>query len=173
LIGYRPRSHTLAANSRCSESCTGGFGVLLGDGNGNFENFTLFPTTKSVTAVLAADVNGDGKLDALVGGGAGVLINISTVPTSTALSSSVNPSSFGQIVTYSAFVARQFGEGTPTGTVAFFDTATATDLGSAALSASGVASVQNSTLGPSTHAGSPVWQSRKRTLPDRKVSALR
>jgi hypothetical protein len=54
--------------------------------------------------------------------------------TTTGLSSSVNPSIYGQAVTLTATVtANAPGSGTPTGTVDFFDTATNTDLGSATL----------------------------------------
>ncbi len=64
--------------------------------------------------------------------------------TSTAIASSLNPSSFGQSVTFTATVS---GLGTPTGSVAFMN-GTAT-LGNAALTG-GVASFTTNTLGPGT-----------------------
>jgi Bacterial Ig-like domain (group 3)/Abnormal spindle-like microcephaly-assoc'd, ASPM-SPD-2-Hydin len=107
-------------------------------------------------------VNGDGKPDLLVlnvcadflceqssGSAVSVLINISTFPTTTALSSSANPSTFGQSVKFTAAVTQQFGKGTPTGTVTFLDGTT--NLGSPTLSSSGVATLTTSTLAVGTH----------------------
>jgi len=57
--------------------------------------------------------------------------------TTTALTSSPNPSTFGQAIAFTATVAAPMGATTPTGTVTF--TSGATTLGTAVLSASGVA----------------------------------
>jgi len=70
--------------------------------------------------------------------------------TTTVVSSSANPSKYGQSVTFTATVTSQHS-GTPTGTVSFFDRATSTNLGSSSLNNSAMGSVQFSTLGPSTH----------------------
>jgi hypothetical protein len=51
-------------------------------------------------------------------GTVGVLISISLTPTTTSLTSSQNPSYFGQAVTFTAIVTSQ-GSGTPTGTITF------------------------------------------------------
>ena len=74
--------------------------------------------------------------------------NIAKAATSTAVTSSVNPSDFGQSVTFTATVTS--GAGTPTATVQFKDNGT--NLGSAvALSASGVAQFTTSSLTVGTH----------------------
>jgi len=68
--------------------------------------------------------------------------------TATAVASSLNPSDFGQSVTFTATVTS--GAGTPTGTVQFKDNGNT--LGAAvALNASGVAQVSTSTLTVGTH----------------------
>jgi hypothetical protein len=68
-------------------------------------------------------------------------------PSATALTSSANPSTAGQPVTFTATVTT--GTGTATGTVTFTD-GKAT-LGSATLNASGVATLTTSTLSAATH----------------------
>lgn len=75
-----------------------------------------------------------------------VLINTSTQVTSTALIPSLNPSSFGQGVTFTATVTAQpgFYDGPPTGPVSFFDGATS--IGKSQLSSSGVATLTTASL---------------------------
>jgi hypothetical protein len=74
-------------------------------------------------------------------------------PTTTALSSTPNPSSFGQSVTLTATVAPQSSiGGPPTGTVTFYDGSTA--IGSASVTASGsayTASIAVSNLAIGSH----------------------
>ena len=74
--------------------------------------------------------------------------NIAKAATSTAVASSVNPSDFGQSVTFTATVTS--GTGIPTGTVQFKDNGT--NLGAAvALNASGAAQISTSALTAATH----------------------
>jgi hypothetical protein len=56
---------------------------------------------------------------------------VNQAPTTTAVTSGVNPSSYGQALTFTASVATSFG-GSPTGTVTFFDGGT--QIGSASVS---------------------------------------
>ena len=67
----------------------------------------------------------------------------------TALTSSPNPSSFGESVTFTATVGPMQGAGTPTGTVTFSDGGTS--IGSSTLNGSGVATLTTSTLSVGTH----------------------
>jgi len=76
------------------------------------------------------------------------IFNIARAATSTAVTSSVNPSDVGQSVTFTATVTS--GPGTPTGTVQFKDNGG--NLGAAvALNASGVAQLSTSALTTGTH----------------------
>jgi Bacterial Ig-like domain (group 3)/MBG domain (YGX type) len=69
--------------------------------------------------------------------------------TSTTLASSLNPSTFGNAITFTANVTA-LGGGTPTRSVTFFDGATS--LGSSTLSSSGSATLTVSSLATGTHA---------------------
>ena len=81
---------------------------------------TITPTsagTKSLTASYAGDTNFS------TSSGAGAL-TIGQATSGTALASSINPSNFGQAVTFTATVTPGAGGPTPTGTVNFTDGAT-------------------------------------------------
>ena len=69
--------------------------------------------------IAVGDFNRDGRPDLAVGG-VTVLLNISLFRTTTTITSSSNPSAFGQSVTFSAMVTPK-GSGMPTGTVKFRD----------------------------------------------------
>jgi hypothetical protein len=120
--------------SGCNGGCTSGLlGVLLGNGDGTFQAAVVFDTGGvGGNSIAIADVNGDGRPDAIVAntcfnnnpncpnGSVGVLLNDTGPhsPTTTALVSNVNPAAVGQLVIYTATVANQSG-GPLTGTVAF------------------------------------------------------
>jgi parallel beta-helix repeat protein len=80
---------------------------------------------------------------------------VNGAPTTTALTSAPNPSSFGQTVTFTATVAAPQSTTTPTGTVTFMDGAAA--LGSAPLSPADVAQLSASSLTPGSHAITAVF----------------
>jgi uncharacterized repeat protein (TIGR03803 family) len=116
-----------------------GTGTLSG-GTATFADSTLAVGTKPITAVYGFDFNFIGsksKTDSQV---------ISKASTTTALSSSQNPSSYGQSVMFTATVTPQYS-GTPTGSVTFYN-GIAT-LGSAAL-VNGVASYTTTKLAVGT-----------------------
>jgi methionine-rich copper-binding protein CopC len=142
-----------------TNSCTSGtVAVLVGNGDGTFQTAVPYGSGGFYAqSVAVADVNGDGKPDLLVAnrgyetdGSVGVLINTSVTPTTTALTSSQNPSNFGQAVIFTATVTGQQGfyKGTPTGTVSFFDGTT--NIGNSNLN-NGVATLTTSALSVGTH----------------------
>jgi hypothetical protein len=81
-----------------------------------------------------------------------VTLTVTSVATTTAVTSSANPSVYGQPVTFTATVsANAPGSRTPTGSVDFVDTTTGTDLGTVTLSSSGTASVTVANLAVGSH----------------------
>ena len=121
---------TITSGYACGSS-DGVVSVLLGNGDGTFQPaVALSSGAYNDISVAIADVNGDGKPDLVAGNGEGgnnngasvaVLLNNtgSSVVSNTTVTSSQNPSSFGEAVTFTATVGSQ--SGTPSGTVAFFD----------------------------------------------------
>ena len=137
--------------------------VLLGNGDGTFQAVVAYEAGGYGTNWGAVgDVNGDGKTDLLIGnpcqnefscayGTVSVRMNTTPTITATSLVSSLNPSSPGQTVTFTATVTPQyeFGKSTPTGSVNFFDGKTG--LGHAVLNSSGIAMLSTSALSIGTH----------------------
>ncbi|MFZ1919691.1 MAG: Ig-like domain-containing protein [Terriglobales bacterium] len=110
---------------------------------------TLAVGTHSVTAVYSGDSNFQGSTGALSGG---EIVN--ALSTSTTVASSLNPSTYGQAVSFTASVTS--GSGTPTGTVQFNIDGTA--FGSPVTLASGSAvSGSISTLAVGTHSVTAVY----------------
>jgi hypothetical protein len=121
-------------------------GVLLGNGDGTLQAVVTFPSGGSdENSVAVSDLTGDGWPDIVVTNGysntVGVLINNTASATTTTVASSLNPSNYGQSVTFVATVTSS--SGTPTGTVVFYNGPTA--IGSATLS-NGSASFSTSSL---------------------------
>lgn len=135
---------------------TDNLGVVLGNGDGTFQTAQFF--TAAGPGLALGDVNEDGKPDIVTanpGNGTNglvdVLINTSLTSSATALTSSSNPSSFGNAITFTATATGQpgFFKGTPTGTVSFFDGST--KIGTSNLNGSGVAIFTTSSLSVGTH----------------------
>jgi hypothetical protein len=97
----------------------GAFGfLLLGNGDGTFQN--LMPLGLGGTNnIVAGDLKGDGSPDLAVGALTILLNRLSpSAPTSTTLTSSLNPSYAGQALTFTATVSGQ-GNNAPVGSVTF------------------------------------------------------
>ena len=113
---------------------TGVIGVLLGRGDGSFDPVVTFSSgAYNATSIAVADLNGDGKPDLVAAnqcaadgcttGSVAVLLNntgpcVKKCPTSTVLASSLNPSIYGQKITWTARVTTS-GSVPPTGKVNF------------------------------------------------------
>ena len=119
----------------CGSGDRGAMQVLMGNGDGTFQPATTYDTGGFFAAqVVAADVNRDGKPDAVasndcmqtnncaLGGSAGVFLNDSPPhsPTTTTVVSDINPVTFRKLVTYTATVVSGY-PGPVTGTVTFKD----------------------------------------------------
>lgn len=113
--------------------------AAVSGGIATFTTSSLAIGTHPVTAVYGGDSANLGSTSNQVN----QVVN--PVPTTTALVSSLNPSTFGQSVTFTATVTGS----SPTGTVQFKDGAT--NLGPPATVSAGVATLTTSTLGVGTH----------------------
>jgi hypothetical protein len=111
-----------------------------GSGQATLTTSALAVGSHPITAAYSGDTN-------FTTSGAALTQTVGQGSTSTALSSSQNPSTFGQSVTFTATVTG--GAGTPTGTVTFRDGATV--LGTVALNGSGQATFTTSSLAIGTH----------------------
>jgi hypothetical protein len=141
-----------------------GLGVLLGRFDGAFQTALTYSSGGQLArSVVAADVNGDGKPDLVAGnvygnansdGAVGVLLNAeSESPTTATLASGLNPSVFGEAVTFTAVVSSS--SGTPTGTVEFLDGSTLVGRGALV---NGRASISISSLAANTHSMTAAYQ---------------
>jgi hypothetical protein len=131
--------------------------VLLGNGYGTFQTATSYGAAASPRSVVVADFNGDGAPDiAVANSGASVVsVLLNTRGTLVSTTSSLNPSTFGQAVTFTATVTASItGSVTPTGTVNFMDGGTL--LGTGTLS-SGQAGFTTSALSVGTHSITAVY----------------
>ena len=136
-------------------------GVFPGNGNGTFQTYdfgdgtstaplTIYPNVFGQAGI--ADLNADGKPDLVIGSGI-LLSKFGAVPpvlagTTTSLTSSLNPSTVGAIVTFTATVISATA-GTITGTVTFYDGASS--IGTGALNGSGMATLQTTALAQGSH----------------------
>ena len=139
-------------------------GVLLGNGDGTFQDVLTYDAggTDSIS-VDVADLNGDGKRDAVVAGlctnpigdcGPGVVsVLLHAYATTTTVVSSLNPSVFGQAITFTASVSSQGGG--PTGTVTLFDGSNQLASGSLV---NGSAAILVSSLAVGAHSITAIYQ---------------
>jgi uncharacterized repeat protein (TIGR01451 family) len=98
---------------------------------------------------ITATYNGDGNFNSSTGSLTGNPQVVNKANTASTVTSSLNPSIFGQPVTFTATVAASApGSGTPTGTVIFLDGGNS--IGTATLN-SGVATITTSVLAPGNH----------------------
>jgi hypothetical protein len=97
-------------------ACGGGDFLLLGNGDGTFQSPLALGA--GGTAIAVGDFS-SGQADLAVGG-VTALLQASLHDTATTLTSSPNPSSFGQRVSFTATVTAH-ASATPTGTVSFKD----------------------------------------------------
>jgi hypothetical protein len=127
--------------------------VLLGNGDGTFRAHVDYLAAGGPAGLLLGDFNRDGAPDLAVGNGYAAAMSIlsNTGGTLLSTSSSANPSTFGQPVTFTTNVdasLRIFGQPQPSGTVIFKDGAKT--LGSGQLS-NGGASFTTSSLSVGKH----------------------
>jgi hypothetical protein len=108
----------------------------VSNGTATFTTSTLTVGTHMITAVYAGDTNFAGSTST-------VFSEVVKTGTTTTVVSSLNPSMFGQSVTFTATVMPASGTGTPTGMVTFLDGTTT--LGTGTLSG-GTATFTTSTL---------------------------
>ena len=106
---------------------TGTLGTSGGQTTATFSTSSLATGSHNITAVYGGD-------SSFTGSTSGTLVQVVAVASSTAISSSQNPSNSGDPVTFTATVTTS-GSGTPTGTVTFTDGGST--LGTTSLSTSG------------------------------------
>ena len=126
------------------DGTTLGTAALNASGVATFSTSVLATGAHNVTAVYAGDEN------TKTSESAPLTQTVNRAQTTTALTSSVTPSVFGQPVTFEATVSVVApGAGTPTGTITF--KANGTPIGTSVLNGSGVASFTTSALAVGSH----------------------
>ena len=124
--------------------------TVAANGSASATVSTLGAGTYSITAVYG------GSTEYASSTSNTVLEVVNGAPTTTTLTSSLNPSSYGQTVTFTAAVAAPQSATTPTGVVSFMDGATV--LGTGVLSASDVATFSTGALAVGNHGITAVYQ---------------
>jgi hypothetical protein len=139
-----PGSGTPSGSVTFMEGSTPLGSAPLSSGKATFHTGSLVTGSHSITAVYNGDTNFTTSTSVAV------TQSVQQDATTTKLSSSVNPSVFGQSVTLTATVtAGTPGSGTPTGSVTFLDGSTA--IGSGTLGNTGMATFATSSLSVGTH----------------------
>jgi Bacterial Ig-like domain (group 3)/FG-GAP-like repeat len=114
--------------------------LLNGSGVATVSTSSLIPGSHSITAVYGGDANDTANSSP-------VLVQVVQASTNTLLTSSLNPSSPGATVIFTAAVTSSAG--TPGGSVTFLDGTTT--LGTGTLNGAGVATYSTSSLAPGPH----------------------
>ncbi len=131
--------------------------MLLGAGNGTFPSILVVANSPYYyEGIAVGDFNGGGRLDLAAtnfGSPSTVSVLLQATATTTGLTSSLNPSRYGQTVILTAAVAPN-GSGTPNGTITFSDGTTT--LASVPLS-NGTATLTISTLAGGSHSLTAVY----------------
>ncbi|MBK9607089.1 MAG: Ig-like domain repeat protein [Betaproteobacteria bacterium] len=143
--------------------------VALAGGTAAFSTAALALGAHAITVDYLGDV------DFLISSGALPTQTVNKTDTTTTVTSDVNPSVFGQPVTFTATVAANPpGSGTPTGTVQFMDGIT--PLGAPVALVAGTASLSTSALATGAHpitvnyGGDPNFNASAGTLPTQTVN---
>jgi len=152
-------------------------GQLLGNKDGILQAaVTCDANGTSPASIAVADMNRDGRPDIVIAGcpptgcgigQVGILLHVGDTPTTTTLISGLNPSLFGQVVTFSAAVISSAG--TPTGAVKLFDGATAVGTGNLM---NGVAVITVSSLRKGSHTITAVYQGSLKFHPSKSASLI-
>ena len=137
-----------------------GTGTLDGSGQGTFTTSTLAVGSHSITASYGGDANFNGSTSPRI-------TQSVKYGTTTSVSSSLNPSVFGQSVKFTATVtANSPGSGTPTGKVTFKDGGTAiTNCSNLSLNSSGLATCTTSSLSVGSHSITATYGGSSTFLP--------
>jgi len=126
--------------------------ATLSSGKANFKTTSLVVGSQAITAVYG----GDGNF--ITSTSAALTQTVQKDATATKLTSSVNPSVFGQSVTFTATVqAASPGSGTPSGTVTFYDGSTAIGTGTLGLGNPDTATFTKASLTVGAHAITAVY----------------
>jgi len=128
----------------CGTTTPLGTGTIGAGGKASFSTSSLLVGTTYVKAVYpGASINFTGSTSNVVA----QVVTGATIGTTTALTSTPNPSALRNPVTLTATVAKTAGSGTPTGTVRFYLGSTnSPPIGTGTLSASGKATLVTSSL---------------------------
>src|SRR5205814_3905655 len=125
--------------------------IFLGNGAGSFVGPISFVTGINPLSLAVGDFDTDGKQDLAVARWnsttVSILLRDCAYPTTTKLTSSTNPSSYGMSVTFTANV--QSATGAPSGSVRFLDGTTL--LGSVAVDSNGKARFTTYALNAGSH----------------------
>lgn len=144
---WRPASYTGGGDAFPAPAPAGPYTAAAPDGAGTFASVFNGSSPNGTWSLYAVEDAGDAANTTLTGWS--LTFTLAATNTSTAVSSSANPSVFSQPVTLTATVTTS-GAGTPTGNVQFFDGATPIG-GPVALNGSGQAQITTSALSVGNH----------------------